>query len=109
MARVLEIAAEQAPALTVALARERDHFLAVAAEPGQLPEDRDDAIRSVSLAASWLADLPRLVVADDAADHLAALLEHYATTAARSHAFADASTLLALRAELEPDRSGSAT
>lgn len=102
MALVLDVPSEHVPALRAALQRDRDHFLAVAAEPGQIEEDRDDAVACVSLAAGWLAEMPRLVVRDeDAGTYLAPLLEHYATAAIRAGAFADASGLLALRARLD--------
>ena len=100
---VLEVPPEQVLALRAALARDRDHFLAIAAEPDQLDEDREEAVHCVSLAASWIAELPRLEVGDDAAGHyLAPLLEHYAGAALEKGDFAHARDLLALRALLGP-------
>jgi hypothetical protein len=100
---VLEVPPDQVPALAAALARDRDHFMAIAAEPDQLEEDREEAVRCVSLAASWIAELPRLEVGHDAAGHhLAPLLEHYARTALEAGAFAEARDLLTLRTRLAP-------
>jgi hypothetical protein len=100
---VLEVSPEQVPALSAALARDRDHFMAIAAEPGQLEEDREEAVRCVQLAASWIEGLPRLELPDDAVGHyLAPLLEHYAGAALHDGAFAEARDLLDLRAQLGP-------
>ena len=100
---VLEVPPEQVPALAEALVRDRDRFLAIAAEPDQLDEDREEAVRCVSLAASWIAELPKLAVGDDAAGHyLAPLLEHYAAEALALGAFDAARDLVAVRASLGP-------
>jgi nitrate reductase assembly molybdenum cofactor insertion protein NarJ len=100
--KVLAVWPQQVPALTAALAHERDFFFSMAAVPEQLEEDRDEAIRSVQLAAGWLYDMPRLELADEETEgYLAGVLEFHAQTALAEHRFAEAADLIAIRAALD--------